>query len=80
MKDAHGRTVMLGDRVKLWGENSGTVVCAFDEGRFSEKFHRESWGYVKTGALIEADSGELFHYEEADEDFEIIAPADGQSL
>jgi len=30
MKDAHGRTVMLRDRVKLCGEKYGTIVCALD--------------------------------------------------
>lgn len=73
MKDAKGRNVRLGDRVKLWENHFGRVVCAFDDDAFSNKYPKNDWGHLKIGVLIELDSGEVFHYDKGDEDFEIIS-------
>ena len=72
MKDANGRQVKVGDRVKLWENRIGTVVCSMDTREFSRKYSEADWGYLSSGVLIEADTGELFQYDEPDEDFEII--------
>jgi hypothetical protein len=73
MKDADGRTVQLGDRVKLWEAHFGTVVCALDEGGFSSEYPRANWVHLRQGALIKSDWGDLFYHDEGDEDFEVIA-------
>ena len=72
MKDVNGRVVRLGDRVKLWANHYGRVVCTFDDGKFSGRYSRSDWGHLKTGALIELESGEVFHYQDSDEDFEVV--------
>jgi hypothetical protein len=72
MKDGNGKDVRLGDRVKLWENHCGIVVCAFDSREFSEKYPESGWGHLKKGVLVELDSGDLFHYEDPDEDFEIV--------
>ena len=73
MKYLNGQTVSLGDHVKLWDGRAGTIVCSIDTGEYSAEYPRSAWAYLNEGVLIRADSGELFHYTEADEDFELIS-------
>lgn len=75
MKYDSGRDVLLGDRVKFGGGECGTVVCVFDTNQFSKDFPKKEWEYLKSGVLIKADSGEIFHYTEHDEDFEFLKAA-----
>jgi hypothetical protein len=70
--DAQGHKVVLGSRVQLWSQQHGTVVCDFDTGEFSEGFPETEWNYLKVGSLIQMDSGEIYHYEEPDEDFVVL--------
>lgn len=72
MIDSNGREVTLGDRVRVWANNYGTVVCDFDAGKYSAKYPREEWEYLAKGLFLELDSGALLHYEGSDEDFELI--------
>ena len=71
MKDGNGRNVGLGDRVRLWKGRCGRVVCAFDDDRFSDKYSRAEWSHLKTGVLIEMDTGDVFYYDGPDEDFRL---------
>jgi hypothetical protein len=73
MKDRDNRVIKLGDRVKLWENHFGRVVCDFDAKRFSQRYPETEWGYLKIGVLVEAEDGSLFHYERPDEDFELIS-------
>ncbi len=73
MKDAHGNVVQLGDRVRLWADRLGYVVCSFDDGRFGNGYPASEWGSLKGGILVELDSGDVFHYAESDEDLEVIS-------
>jgi hypothetical protein len=72
MKYGDGRHVAVGDRVKLWDDQFGIIVCSIDTGEFTKDYPKASWAYLNTGVLIKTDSGELFHYNEADEDFELV--------
>jgi hypothetical protein len=72
MKYADGRRVAIGDRVKLWEDEYGIVVCSIDTGEFTKEFPKKAWAYLNLGILIKTDDGELFHYTEPDEDFELI--------
>jgi hypothetical protein len=72
VKDANGRTIEIGDRIKAWEGHFGTVVCDIEGGQGSEKYPWAQWEYLAKGVLVEMDSGELIHYGEADEDFELI--------
>ena len=72
MKYADGRRVSIGDRVKLWEDQFGTVVCSIDTKEFSEEYPEDAWAHLNNGILIKTDDGELFHYDEPDEDFEFV--------
>jgi hypothetical protein len=73
MKYADGQSVALGDRVKLWDNLCGTVVCSIDTGEFTKEYTEAEWAYLKSGVIVKADSGEVFHYAEPDEDFELLS-------
>jgi hypothetical protein len=72
VKDASGYDVQLGDRVQLWDKRLGKIVCCIGAGQYSDKYPEHEWSYLKDGILVETDNGELFHYLESDEDFELI--------
>jgi hypothetical protein len=74
MKYPNGQDVRIGDRVKLWDDQPGTVVCSIETEDFSQEYPKAEWGYLKQGIIVKTDSGEVFHYTEADEDFELIGP------
>jgi len=72
MKYGDGRRVAVGDRVKLWHDQFGIIVCSIDTGEYTKDYPKASWAYLSTGVLIKTDSGELFHYNDTDEDFELV--------
>jgi len=75
MKYADGRIVAVGDRVKLSDDEFGTVVCSIDTGEYTKEYPKMHWSYLNKGILIKTDDGELFHYDQADEDFEMVRGA-----
>ena len=75
MKALSGQRIAVGDRVKLHAAHCGTVVCSIDTGEFTSEYPKAEWGYLKTGILVRTDDGDLFHYTEPDEDFELIRPS-----
>ena len=72
MKYSDGRTVAVGDRVKLWDDQYGTVVCSIDTRKFSREYTKANWAYLKSGIIVKTDKGEVFRYTEPDEDFELV--------
>jgi hypothetical protein len=72
MKYPNGQQVSLGDRVKLWKNQYGTVVCSIDTSEFTQDYPQNEWEYLKSGVIIKADTGEVFHYDDPDEDFEFV--------
>jgi len=75
MKYTDGRRVSIGDRVKLWEDEFGTVVCSIDSREYTTDYPEEAWSHLSSGVLIKTDDGELFHYDEPDEDFELVRSA-----
>jgi hypothetical protein len=75
MKYADGKQASLGDRVKLWHDFFGTIVCSIDDEQYAAEFSREHWAYKGRGVVVKADDGRLFYYDEADEDFELLQSA-----
>jgi hypothetical protein len=73
MKYTDGRLVVVGDRVRLSEDQCGTVVCSMDADEYTREYPRSAWRYLNSGVLVKTDEGELFHYDEPDEDFELIA-------
>jgi hypothetical protein len=72
MKYSNGQKVRVGDKVNLWGNCSGTVVCSIDTNEYSKEYPKEQWEYLKQGVLINSDKGGLIHYLEPDEDLILI--------
>jgi hypothetical protein len=72
MKYYSGDHVNVGDRVRLWPSVCGVVVCSIDDGVYSQEFPETSWAYKGKGIIIKADNGQIFYYDEADEDFELL--------
>ncbi len=74
MKYRDGQTMKLGDRVQLWGDKFGEIVCIIEGGLFSDEFPEANWAYLKNGLLIKLDDGQLMHYPEIDEDLIFLPP------
>ena len=74
-----GVYVKLGDKVRLWNDSYGTVVCSIDTDEYTPSFPKAKWGYLETGILIKSDNVRLFHYTEPDEDFERIESVDAKA-
>ena len=75
MKYGDGSRVAIGDRVKLWADQYGVVVCSIDTGEYTKAYPKAAWSYLHSGVLIKTDDGGLFHYNEPDEDFELVRAA-----
>jgi len=75
MKYADGLEMRIGDRVRLGEDDGGVVVCVIDTGEYSEAHPEAQWGYLKKGAMIEFPMYGLIHYEEVEDDLELIARA-----
>ncbi len=73
MNDFGGKHASLGDRVRLWGSKFGTIVCSIDDDMYSAEFSREAWADKGRGFVVKADDGQVFYYDEPDEDFELIS-------
>jgi hypothetical protein len=80
MKYPDGREVRLGDKVRLGADAEGVVVCSIDNGEYSKEHPEAQWGHLKKGAMIEfKGTYGLIHYEEPEDDLELVARADGAS-
>jgi hypothetical protein len=75
MRYLDGREVRLGDRVKLWEDAYGVVVCSIDTDEYTTDYPKEAWGYLGEGVLIPSDVAGLTHYTQPDEDLELIERA-----
>jgi hypothetical protein len=73
MKYVDGQEVRLGDRVKLGKDDNGVVVCSIDTNEYSEEYPEAQWGYLKKGVMIAFPLYGLIHYEEPEQDLELIA-------
>jgi len=77
MKYTDGQEVRLGDRVALWGDCHGTVVCSIDTDEYTSDFPRSQWEYLRHGVIVRSEKMGLIHYLEPDEDFELIGRMEG---
>lgn len=73
MKYFDGQLVKIGDRVKLWEECQGVVVCSIDTGEYCSKYPKNEWEYLKTGVLFYTDKVGLVHYPSSNEDLVLIS-------
>lgn len=72
LKYSDGNMVRLGDKVQLWKDCYGMVVCSIDTDEYAPAYPKAEWAYLETGVLIRTDKGELIHFVEADEDLKLL--------
>ncbi|VEA62820.1 Uncharacterised protein [Salmonella enterica subsp. salamae] len=73
MKYLNGVTVHINDKVRLWENCNGIVVCSIDTNEYSEEYPEADWkNTLKRGVLILSDQAGLIHYEEADQDLTLL--------
>lgn len=71
-----GHMIHAGDRVKHAGEPA-VVVAVLDTREFASDRDRAEWDFLENGFVIaEAGTNETYHYQEADEDIELVSRAD----
>ena len=75
MKYPSGQEVRLGDKVKLGDDSGGVVVFSIDADEYAPGYPKTQWGYLKRGVMINFPKFGLIHYEETEEDLELIARA-----
>ena len=68
-----GEEVRVGDRVRLWENMHGQIVCEFGKQEFMEGYSSSDWSTEMKGIMILADKGDLFHYDDIDEDLELLS-------
>lgn len=64
----------LGDRVQLWKNKCGTIVCIIAGDLFNDEFPQSEWAFLKEGVLVKMDDGQIIHYPEIDEDLVFLFP------
>ena len=75
MKYADGQLVLLGDQVTLGGE-SGIVVFSIDTNQYSAEYPEDcNGGYLKKGVMFKFEAYGLIHYEDADEEEDLVLVA-----
>jgi hypothetical protein len=57
-----GQEVQIGDRVTLWVDAEGVVVCSIDRDEYSNDYPREQWMHLGKGVLILSPVAGLIHY------------------
>lgn len=73
MKYVDGKPVKVGDRVGLGEDRMGRVVCSMDDGVYTDGHPESAWGDLGRGVMIEFPKWGLVHYEEPEEDLELIS-------
>ena len=73
MKYADGQEVRLRDRVKLGEDEGGIVVCSIDTAEYTDDYPQAQWSHLKKGVMISFPKYGLIHYEEPEEDLQLIA-------
>jgi len=68
-----GQQIRVGDKVKLWNECYGLVVCSIDTQEYTSEYPKEQWSYLKTGILINSDQAGLIHYPQVTDKIQLIA-------
>jgi hypothetical protein len=68
MRYADGSEARLGDRLRIFNGDCGSVVAAIDRNEYSNEFSRKDWAYLKEGIMIKTDAGALVHLDSSQSD------------
>jgi hypothetical protein len=78
MKYFDGQEVRLEDRVKLGEDHNGTVVCIIDTDEYTTEHPKSAWSYLKKGLMVEFPKYGLIHYDEPEEDLQLLGRKQSQ--
>lgn len=67
-----GDDIRVGDRVRHAGQLA-RVVAVISRNEYAPGFSREDWAQYQQGFVVQQDDGQLFMYDQADEDLELVA-------
>ena len=70
-----GQRVEVGDIVCLGDQHTGVVVCCVSDGVYSENYTEAEWGFLKRGLVVLFSDFGPIHYDEAEDDLELISRA-----
>lgn len=71
-----GQIIHAGDRVKHAGQPA-VVLAVLDTREFASERDRVEWGFFDDGFVIsEVETNETYHYQEVDEDIELVSRAE----
>jgi hypothetical protein len=73
MQYPDGQTAHLGDRVQLWRDAEGVVVCSIDTGEYSPDYPESEWSYLSEGLLILSSEVGLIHYLAPESSFRLLS-------
>lgn len=59
--DRRGFALSVGDEV-TFSEGGGRLVAVFASEEFAEDFPRSRWAAYRSGVVVEASDGQLFHF------------------
>jgi hypothetical protein len=74
MKYHDGRTILVGDKVRL-GSDDGVVVFSIDSDEYADKFPKAEWEYLKRGIMVDFPMLGLVHIEEYAPDLILLGRA-----
>ena len=67
-----GQEAHIGDKVELWSETEGIVVCSIDSKEYSTEYPEAEWVYLKKGVLIYSSQAGLIHYEKPEPTMKLL--------
>lgn len=75
---ADSQMIHAGDRIRHAGRPA-VVLAVLDTHEFASDRDRAQWDFLEKGFVIsEAETNETYHYQEADEDIELVSRADSR--
>lgn len=75
MKYPSGEQVKVGDRITIGSWSLGTVVFSIDDDEYSAEYPKEHWAHLGKGVMVLTEAAGLIHYDEPDEDMELVSRA-----
>lgn len=73
MKYEDGTLAFIGDELSIWEGMNGKIVCDFEKKVFLEGYAQSDWSTEMKGIMVLSEAGDLFHFEELNEDIVFIA-------
>lgn len=73
MNYSTGQQAKIGDKVQLWDDCFGVVVCSIDDAEYCDEYPRDEWEYLQKGIIIKTEKRGLIHYPSEDGDLRLIS-------